>query len=133
MLGLHCYESYSLVVVASLFAEHGMEGMWASAAVAHGFNSCGSWALEHRLNSCSMRALLLPSMWGLPGPGIKPTSLVLAGGFFATESLGKPFADTLILDFQNGEYSVCENLLWHVWEGNIVPSAGYYKEDTPLS
>ena len=132
MLGLCCYESCSLAVVASLVVEHGLQGMWASVSAAHGLSSCGSRAPGHRLNSCSMRALLLPSMWDLPGPGIEPVSPALAGGFFATGSLGKPLADILILDFQNGEYSVCENLLRQVWEGNIVPSAGYYKEDNPL-
>ena len=27
-------------------------GAWVSVVVAHGFSSCGSWALEHRLSSC---------------------------------------------------------------------------------
>ena len=29
-------------------------------------------------------------MWDLPGPGIKPMSPALAGGFFTTEPPGKP-------------------------------------------
>ena len=29
-------------------------------------------------------------MWGLPRPGVKPVSPVLAGGFFTTEPPGKP-------------------------------------------
>jgi len=29
-------------------------------------------------------------MWDLLGPGIKPMSPALAGGFFTTEPLGKP-------------------------------------------
>ena len=29
-------------------------------------------------------------MWDLPGSGIKPVSPALAGGFFTTESPGKP-------------------------------------------
>ena len=29
-------------------------------------------------------------MWDLPGPGIKPVSPALAGGFFTTEPPGKP-------------------------------------------
>ena len=29
-------------------------------------------------------------MWDLPGPGIKPMSPALAGGFFSTEPPGKP-------------------------------------------
>ena len=51
--------SYSLVVVhrlliaaASLAAEHGLQGAWASAAAACGLSTCDSWAPEHRLNSC---------------------------------------------------------------------------------
>ena len=30
-------------------------------------------------------------MWDLPGPGIKPASPALAGGFFTTESPGKSY------------------------------------------
>ena len=30
-------------------------------------------------------------MWDLPGPGIEPVSLALAGGFFTTEPPGKPW------------------------------------------
>ena len=67
-MGLHCSEGFSLAVVsggyslvvvsrlltvlASLVAEHGLEGSWASVAVAHRLSSCNSWTLEHRLNSC---------------------------------------------------------------------------------
>ena len=29
-------------------------------------------------------------MWVLPGPGVKPTSLALEGGFFTPEPPGKP-------------------------------------------
>ena len=32
----------------------------------------------------------LPSSWGLPHPGIEPTSPALAGGFFISEPVGKP-------------------------------------------
>ena len=46
-----------------------------------GFSSCGSQALEHRLNSCDACAL---------GSGIKPVSLALASRFFTTESQGSP-------------------------------------------
>ena len=55
-----------------------------------GFSSCGSWALRHRPSSCGARALLLCSMWDLPGSGIKPISPALAGKFFTTEPPGKP-------------------------------------------
>ena len=55
-----------------------------------GFSSCSSRALEHRLNSCGSRDLLLRGTWHLPGSGIE--SPALAGGFFTTEPLGKPQA-----------------------------------------
>ena len=45
-----------LTVVASLVAEHGLQGAWASVAAAHGLSSFGCQALEHRLNSCGARA-----------------------------------------------------------------------------
>ena len=41
-----------LIAVASLVVEHGALGQ-------EGFSSCGSQALEHRLNSCGTWALLL--------------------------------------------------------------------------
>ena len=55
-----------------------------------GFSSCGSQALEQRLSSCGARALLLRSMWDLPGPGLEPVSPALAGGFLTTAPPGKP-------------------------------------------
>ena len=42
-----------------------------------------------RLDSCGTRASLPCSMWNLPGPGIKPTSPALAGGFLTTGPPGK--------------------------------------------
>ena len=54
-----------------------------------GFSSCGTRALDHRLNSCGARALLLRSMWDLPGPGIKPMSPALTGRFLTTAPPGK--------------------------------------------
>ena len=59
-LGLHCCLGFSLAVacgyltaVASLVAVHGVQGMRVSGAAAHGLSSFGSWALEHRLSSCT--------------------------------------------------------------------------------
>ena len=57
-------------------------GARASVVVALGLSSCGSRALEHRLGSCGTQALLFRGMWDLPGPGLKPMSPALAGGFF---------------------------------------------------
>ena len=67
---------------------HSSRGAWAS----HwgGFSCCGSWALDHKLNSCETWAYLLSGMWDLPRSGIEPMSPVLAGGFFTTEPTGKP-------------------------------------------
>ena len=45
-----------LTAMASLVAEHRLSGAPASAAAAGGLSSCGSWALECRLNSCAARA-----------------------------------------------------------------------------
>ena len=64
---------------------------------ARGPSSGGSWALEHGLNTCGAGAYLLRGMWALPGAGIKPMFLSLAGGFFTTEPLGKPQSCLLFL------------------------------------
>ena len=65
-------------------------GTWVSVVVACGLSSCGLWALEHRLRSCSARAYLVHVMWDLPGPGLEPVSPALAGGFLTTAPPGKP-------------------------------------------
>ena len=67
-----------LIAVASLVAEHGLQGARASVVVALGLSSCGSWAQ------------LLCGMWDLPGPGLEPVSRALAGGFLTTAPPGKP-------------------------------------------
>ena len=51
-----------------------------------------SLVAEHRLtgfSSCGLQAQLLCSMWELPGPGSKPESPALAGGFLTTVPQGK--------------------------------------------
>ena len=53
-------------------------------------NNCGSWALEHRLSSCGVWALLLCGMWDLPGSGIKPESSALAGDSLPAHHQGSP-------------------------------------------
>ena len=70
-----------LIPVVSLVAEQDLG--WV------GFRGCGSWALGHRLNSCSAEAQLLQSMWDLPRSGIEPVSPPLAGKFFTTDPPGK--------------------------------------------
>ena len=62
-----------------------------------GYGSCGSQALEHRLNSCGAQAYLVRGMWDLPGSGIKPMSPASAGGFFTTEPPGKPLSSLLLI------------------------------------
>lgn len=56
-------------LVASLAAEHGLQGREASAAV-HTVTSGGAWVRLPR------------GMWDLPGPGIKAVFPALAGGPF---------------------------------------------------
>ena len=64
--------------------------------------STGSKCVEHRLQVCGaqalsvwasvvvvLRAQLLLGMWDLPGPGIEPMSLLLAGGFLTTGPPGE--------------------------------------------
>ena len=63
-----------LIAVASLVAEHGLQG----------FSSCGSRALERRLSSCGTRPQLLRGMWDLPGPGLEPMPPALADRFLTT-------------------------------------------------
>ena len=62
-----------------LLREQRLQGAQASVAAARGFSSCGSWALEHKLNSCGICAQLLLGIWDLPGPGIEPGSPALVG------------------------------------------------------
>ena len=57
-------------------------GKWASVVAAHRL-------LELKLSSCGSRAYLLLRGWDLPGPGIKPLSPALGGGFLTTGPLGK--------------------------------------------
>ena len=72
-------------------------GLWGSWA-----QQCGSWALEHRLNSCGTRAYLLRGMWDLPGSGVKPMSPALAGRSFTAEPPQKPcILETLSQSLQN--------------------------------
>ena len=58
--------------------------------MAHNINSCGSWALENRLNSFCAQAELFHNMWNFPGSGIKSVSPALASVFFTTEPPAKP-------------------------------------------
>ena len=86
---------YSLAVVHGVVSvasvvKHGLSGFQASAVAPRGLNSCGSQAVEERLNSCGAHASLLRGMWNLPRSEIKSMSRALAGGLFTTESRGSP-------------------------------------------
>ena len=72
-----------LTALASLAVGHRFEGTWAQWLQLPG-------SREYKFSSCGTRALLPCGMWGLPGPGIKPVSSALGGGFFTTELPGKP-------------------------------------------
>ena len=99
MLGLGCCEGFSLVAVSRGSSSLQCEGFlllwllsWSMLLRAHGFNSCCSLAVEHRLNNRGAWAQLLHGMWDLPRPVIEPMSFVLADGFSTTEPPGKPWA-----------------------------------------
>ena len=104
VLGLCCCLGFSLVAAigailhCDAWASHcdNLSSGRAQALGPMGFSSCGtwtqslqSWALRHRLNSCGTEAELLRGMWDLPGPGIKPVSCTLGGGFLSTVPPGK--------------------------------------------
>ena len=79
-----------LIAVASLFAEHRLQGAWALVFVPCGFSSGDLRALEHRLSSCGSGAQLLPSMWDLLRPGMELVFLALAGRCLSTCHQGSP-------------------------------------------
>ena len=92
MLGLHCGARASHCGGFSCCGARAL-GVWVSVVAACGLSSCGSWALERRLSSCGVWAWLLCDMWDLPGPGLKPVSRALAGGFLTTVPPGKSDAN----------------------------------------
>ena len=68
MLGLHCCTGFCLVAASggySLVAVHRLPIEVASLVAEHRLGSCGTWAL------------LLQSMWDLPGSGLEPWSHLL--------------------------------------------------------
>ena len=72
-----------LLIAVAFLVEDRLQAMRTSVVAACGLSSCGSWALEHRLNRGAW-AQLFHGMWDLPGSGIEPMSLALAGGFLTT-------------------------------------------------
>ena len=96
------------MVVTFLVVEHRLWGMPASVIVTCGLSSCGAQALEPRLDSCGSWAYLLQGMWDLPRSGIEPVSPALTGGFFTTETLGKPLV-LIAFKLQNPDSKVPPN------------------------
>ena len=78
-----------LIAVASLVAEHGVEGAQTSVVTAHECSSV-TWALEHGLSSSASLAQLPSDLQDLPGPGIEPGSPALAGGSLTAGPPGRP-------------------------------------------
>ena len=93
-LGLRCCAGFSLVAVrggqsllqCSGFSLQWLLLLWSTGSRARGFDSCGSWALEHSLNSCGTPAWLLHGMGDLPGSEIKP----VCSRFFISEPQESP-------------------------------------------
>ena len=91
MLGLSCCSQASLVGAVHLSS-------CGSQASRGGDFSCGVWAQEllfagsrAQLRSCGAQAQSLHRMLNLPGPGIKPVTPALAGGFPFTVPPGKSY------------------------------------------
>ena len=80
------------IAAASLVAEHRLWVVPASVAAAHGLSTCGSWVLEHWLNSCVQELSGSAACGNLPGSGIEPVSPALVGGLFTTEPPGEAFS-----------------------------------------
>ena len=93
VLGLHC--------CMWAFSRHSEQGLFSSCSAwalhRGGFSCCRAWALDaqasvvpaHGLSSCGTWALVAHAMWNRPGPGIKPMSPALAGGFPSSVPPGK--------------------------------------------
>ena len=106
MLRLCRCAGFSLVVVS--------RGLLSSCSVhrlliCSGF-SCGSWALNHRLNSCGTPGWLSHGMWDLSRSGIKAVSPARAGGFFTTEAARLQRHGWICLCWQVGSHWACPSL-----------------------
>ena len=77
----------------SLVGERGATLCGARASHCGGFSCCRARALGARASV--VVAHRLHGMWVLPGPGLKPVSPALAGGFLTTAPPGKPQCDFL--------------------------------------
>ena len=104
---------------------HRLQLLWLSGSVvvAHGLSSCGLWALERRLSSCGAQALLLCGMWDLPGPGLEPVSLALAGGFLTTAPPGTPRNSISGYTPKRNESRITKRYLYTHAHSNIIQSS----------
>ena len=100
-----CCVGFSLVVVRGLlsgcdaWASHcsGFSccrawalGTWVSVVAAHGFSSCGSWTLQHRLNSCGKGISCSVACGIFLDSGLNPCLLHWQADSIATVPPGKP-------------------------------------------
>ena len=99
VLGLHCCTGFSVVAREGCFLVVSFSLLWLSCCGAQawghvvaacGLSGLGSWALEHRLNSCGTWAQLHHGIWDLLQLGIESVSPASAGRFFTFEPPGKP-------------------------------------------
>ena len=81
-LGLRGSEGSSLAAVRGL-----LSGFGGQASHRSGVSRRRARAPGPRLSSRGTQAELLHSTWGLPGPGTKPASPALAGGFWEDQLL----------------------------------------------
>ena len=82
---------YSLAAVCGLLAVASRFSCCGARALGRvGCSSCSSWALEHRLDSCSAACGISLHQ------GIESVSLALAGGFFTTEPPRKPHTQAVL-------------------------------------
>ena len=62
-----------------------------------GFSCCGAQAPGSQASELQLMVLVALGHWDLPGPGIKPMSPALAGGFFTTEPPGTPLLVAILV------------------------------------
>ena len=87
--------------------------LWSMGSRGSGFSSCGSQALESRLNSCGAPAQLLCDMLDLPRPGLESVSPALAGRFLTTAPPGKPPIWVFILKLMSHRTPAYQNRHWY--------------------
>ena len=76
-------------------------------------------------------------MWDLPEPGVEPVSPAMGGGFFTTESPGKPGALILIFAKSKTLMKMVMFYKWHycivLWLNNIPLYIYYVAQETLLN